>query len=100
LMPRGIRAMNEWTQYNKNGAGRGQSNDMHLQVVGSYFTCQPVTPNGTDPFSFDTATKFNAKPVGSSLDHVMAQQISPSGTPLFMRTGNRNESAGSAISYL
>src|SRR3954451_3933089 len=100
LIPRGIRAMNEWTQYNKDGAGRGQGNDPNLQVVGSYFTLQPVTPNATNPFSFDSATKFNAKPVGSSLDHVMAQQLSPSGAPLFMRVGNKNESAQSAISYL
>jgi hypothetical protein len=100
LIPRGIRAMNEWSVDNKNGAGIGQSNDPNLQVVGSYFTLQPVTPNGTDPYSFDTQYKFNAKPVGSSLDHVMAQQLSPSGTPLFMRVGNRNDSAQSAISYL
>ena len=100
LIPRGIRAMNEWSVDNKNGAGIGQSNDPNLQVVGSYFTLQPVTPNGTDPFSFDTQYKFNAKPVGSSLDHVMAQQLSPSGTPLFMRVGNRNDSPQSAISYL
>ena len=100
LIPRGIRAMNEWTANNKNGEGRGQSNDPHTQVVGSYLTLQPVTPNGTDPFSFDTATKFNAKPVGTSLDHVMAQQLSPSGTPLFMRVGNMNEGAMNAISYL
>jgi hypothetical protein len=100
LIPRGIRAMNEWTQNNRNGAGRGQGNDPHTQVVGSYLTLQPVTPNGTDPFSFDTATKFNAKPVGTSLDHVMAQQLSPSGTPLFMRVGNMNEGAQNAISYL
>ena len=81
LIPRGIRAMNEWTQSNRgsgaSAAGRGQANDPHLNVAGSYFTLQPVTPNGTDPFSFDTAYKFNAKPIGSSLDHVMAQQLSP-----------------------
>ena len=100
LIPRGIRAMNEWTASNKDGAGRGQGNDPNLQVVGSYFTLQPVTPNSNDPFSFDTATKFNAKPVGSSLDHVMAQQLSPGGLPLFMRVGNRNDSPQSAISYL
>jgi len=100
LIPRGIRAMNEWTANNKDGAGRGQSNDPHLQVVGSYFTLQPITPNGTDPFSFDTATKFNAKPVGTSLDHVIAQQLSPSGTPLFMRVGNHAEGPSNAISYL
>ena len=90
--------MDAWTT--RNGAGIGQSNDPNLKVVGSYFTLQPVTPNGTDPYSFDTEYKFNAKPVGSSLDHVMAQQLSPSGTPLFMRVGNRNDSPQSAISYL
>jgi Protein of unknown function (DUF1552) len=105
LIPRGIRAMNEWTQSNSGGSsGRGQGNDPHLNVSGSYFTLQPVTPNTNNPFSFDMATKFNAKPVGSSLDHVIAQQISPSGTPLFMRVGNSGGAAGeqpmSNISYL
>ncbi len=100
LIPRGIRAMNEWTRNNRDGGGRGQANDPNLQVVGSYFTLQPVTPNASDPFSFDTATKFNAKPVGSSLDHVMAQQLSPSGTPLLMRVGNRVDGPSTAISYL
>jgi hypothetical protein len=95
LLPRGIRAMNEWTSTME----RGQGNDPHLNAVGSYFTCQPVTPNSNDPFSFDSATKFNAKPIGPSLDHVMAAQLSPSGTPLFMRVGNANDSAYSAISY-
>ena len=73
-------------------------------MAGSYFTLQPVTPNSNDPFSFDSATKFNAKPVGTSLDHVMAQQLSPNGTPLFMRVGNSGGSNGesplSNISYL
>jgi hypothetical protein len=100
LIPRGIRAMNEWTADNKNGGGLGQANDPHLNVTASLFTLQPVTPNSTDPFNFAAETKFNAKPVGSSLDHVMAQQLSPSGAPLFMRVGNRNESPQSAISYL
>jgi hypothetical protein len=104
LIPRGIRGMNEWTSGNTvkgtTASGRGQSNDPHLNVAGSYFTLQPVTPSGTDPFSFDTAYKFNAVPIGSSLDHIMAQQLSPQGTPLFMRVGNRSDSAQSAISYL
>jgi hypothetical protein len=95
LLPRGVRAMNEWT----SGLTRGQGNDPHLQVVGSYFTCHPVTPNSNDPFSFNTATKFQALPLGPSLDHVIAQQLSPQGTPLFMRVGNRTENAQSAISY-
>jgi hypothetical protein len=104
LIPRGIRGMNEWTSGNRGSgataAGRGQANDPHLNVAGSYFTLQPVTPSGTDPFSFDTAFKFNAVPIGSSLDHIMAQQLSPNGTPLFMRVGNRNDGAQSGISYL
>src|SRR4029079_14119672 len=58
---------------------------------------QPVPASGTDPFSFDTAYKFNALPIGSSLDHVMAQQRSPQGTPLFMRVGNRSDAAQSAV---
>jgi hypothetical protein len=82
LIPRGIRSMNEWTA----NMVRGQGNDSHTQIAGSYFTCQPVTPNSNNPFSFEQATKFNAKPVGPSLDHVMAQQLSPSGTPLLLNT--------------
>ena len=104
LIPRGIRAMNEWEQGNTNGAGRGQGNDPHLNPCGSYFTLQPVTPNSNDPFSFSQDTKFNAMPVGSSLDQIMAQQLSQSGSPLFMRVGNsggtNGESPQSNISYL
>ena len=101
LMPRGMRTMNEWTASNKGaGTGRGQGNDSHTQIAGSVFTCQPVTPNSNDPFSFTAATKFNAMPVGPSLDHVMAQQLSPKGAPLFMNVnGQSKETAQSAISY-
>jgi hypothetical protein len=95
LIPRGIRSMNEWTA----NMVRGQGNDSHTQIAGSYFTCQPVTPNSNNPFSFDQATKFNAKPVGPSLDHVMAQQLSPNGTPLLLNTAGQNDGAQSAISY-
>ncbi|WP_437521661.1 DUF1552 domain-containing protein [Sorangium sp. So ce726] len=95
LMPRGIRTMNEWTANLK----RGQGNDPHLQVVASYFTCQPVTPNKNEPFSFQTSTRFTPKAVGPSLDHVMAQQISPNGAPLLLNTAGQNDSAQSAISY-
>ncbi len=104
LIPRGIRAMNEWTSSNRGSGGRGQGNDPHLNVAGSFFTCQPVTPNSNDPFSFNLATKAQAKPVATSLDHIMAQQISPNGTPLFMRVGNSGGSAGdnppSCVSWL
>jgi hypothetical protein len=95
LIPRGIRSMNEWTA----NMVRGQGNDSHTQIAGSFFTCQPVTPNSNNPFSFDQATKFNAKPVGPSLDHVMAQQLSPNGTPLLLNTAGQNDGAQSAISY-
>ena len=95
LMPRGIRAMNEWTPY----MTRGQGNDPMTQVAGSYFTCQPVTPNSDDPFDFNTEKKNNAKPIGPSLDHVIAQQLSPDGEPLFIRVGNGSDPPMSAISY-
>jgi len=95
LIPRGIRAMNEWT----GTLLRGQGNDQHTQVCGSYFTCQPVTPNSDDPFSFNTATKFNAMPIGRSLDHVLAEQLSPGGLPLYLRVGNRKDTPSVGISY-
>jgi hypothetical protein len=95
LMPRGIRAMNEWTAT----MVRGQGNDENTQVNGSYFTCHPVTPNSNDPFSFNTATKFYAMPTGPSLDHVIARQLSPQGTPLLMNTIGGNDNSQSAISY-
>ena len=96
LIPRGIRAMNEWT----TKMARGQGNDPHTQVVGSYFTCQPVTPNSNDPFSFNAETKFRAMPIGPSLDHVIAQQLSPGGTPLLLRVaGTKAETPATGISY-
>ncbi|HET7539835.1 MAG TPA: DUF1552 domain-containing protein [Polyangiaceae bacterium] len=95
LVPRGIRAMNEWT----TKLTRGQGNDQHLQASASYFTCQPVTPNSDDPFSFNAAVKFNAMPLGRSLDHVLAEQLSPGGQPLYMRVGNRTENRQTGISY-
>ncbi len=95
LIPRGIRAMNEWNAQ----MSRGQGNDPHLQANASYFTCQPVTPNSDDPFNFDQATKFNAKPVGRSLDHVIAEQLSPGGAPLFLRVGGLNDNPMTGISY-
>jgi hypothetical protein len=95
LMPRGIRSMNEWT----TTMVRGQGNDIHLQEVASFLTCQPVTPNSNDPFYTASATKFDAMPVGPSLDHVIAQQLSTSGTPLLMRVGNITDTPSTAMSY-
>ncbi|RYZ02707.1 MAG: DUF1552 domain-containing protein [Myxococcales bacterium] len=94
LLPRGIRAMNEWTA----AMVRGQGNDPHTQVVGSYFTCQPVTPNSNDPFSFGDS-KFRAMPVGPSLDHVIAQQLSLTAESMVMNVGGFKEQQQSAVSY-
>jgi len=93
--------MNEWTSNNRGaGKGRGQGNDSHTQCAGTALTLQPVTPNSDDPFSFNMATKFNATPLGISLDHVMAAQLSPNGTPLYMDVaGVKTVGAQAAISY-
>ena len=95
LIPRGIRAMNEWT----STLLRGQGNDPHAQVCGSYFTCHPVTPNSDDPLGGPTGTLFQPKPTGRSLDHVIAEQLSPGGLPLFLRAGNFSDNHQSYISY-
>ncbi len=95
LIPRGIRAMNEWTAHLE----RGQGNDSHIQVTGSYFTCYPVTLNSNNPFHFDTYTRFVPEAMGPSLDHVMAQQLSPGGLPLYLRVGNQAESPRTTVSY-
>jgi len=95
LIPRGIRANNEWT----SKLLRGQGNDPHAQAAGSYFTCQPLTPNSNEPFSLETMTKFTPRPMGPSLDHVMSKQISAGGTPLLMNVSGGRDSAQSAISY-
>ncbi|HKO53025.1 MAG TPA: DUF1552 domain-containing protein [Polyangiaceae bacterium] len=84
LLPRGIRAMNEWT----STLARGQGNDMHSQMASSFFTCQPVLPNSDEPFLNNIPSRFPPKPIGPSLDHVMAKQLSPNGTPLFIRLAN------------
>src|SRR5579871_159755 len=75
LMVRGIRAMNQWTFQ----GSLGQTTDPHTQPCGSYFTCQPVTPDNG---------KFTATPTGRSLDHYVAEQINPNGGgPLFIQIG-------------
>src|SRR5688500_4199756 len=72
LMPRGIRAMNEWSC----GGTHGQTTDPHTQVCGTYFNCAPVSGG-----------KFDAVATARTLDHVCAEQVSPNGTPLFMQIG-------------
>lgn len=95
LIPRGIRAMNQWSPT----MDLGQGNDTHFHV-GSFFTCQPITPNSDSPFGIDgTSSRFPPKPVGPSLDHVMARQISPQGQPLLISVANQTDSGNSTISY-
>jgi len=95
LLPRGIRAMNEWTP----DLSLGQGNDMHTQMAASFFTCQPVTPNSDEPFRTVPGTRFPVMPVGPSLDHVMAKQLSPQGVPLSIRLSNSIEPSQFAISW-
>lgn len=84
LMPRGIRAMNEWSF----GGELGQTTDPHTQVCGSFFSCYPVSGG-----------KFDATSTGRTLDHICAEQVSPNGSPLFMQIGGVRNDAQSAISY-
>jgi hypothetical protein len=102
LMPRGIRAMNEWSFEQSNG----QETDPHTQVMASYFTCCPV--DGQSGLNFgDTGIrsgvperKFDARPVGGrSLDHVCAEQLSPNGTPLMMAIGGAQGGEMNNFSY-
>jgi hypothetical protein len=95
LIPRGIRAMNEWT----SSRARGQGNDPHTQVTGSLLSCQPVLPHSSNPFDFDQSKKFDAKPMGRTLDHVIAEQISQTKAPLLLRVGNVPDNNMAAISY-
>jgi hypothetical protein len=98
LMPRGIRAMNEWSFQGT----LGQKNDPHTQVCGSYFTCYPVTPNAPSS-GIDNIGKFDAKPTGRSLDHIAAEQVNKNGAaPLFMQIGGvtgSNSNTQSVISW-
>ena len=79
LMPRGMRAMNEWSF---NGT-LGQKNDPHTNPAGSMFTCFPLTPNSSES-SASNAGKFDAKPTGRSLDHIAAGAVNKAtnGMPL------------------
>jgi hypothetical protein len=88
LMVRGVRAMNEWSFQ----GSYGQTTDPHTQVCGSYFTCQPVTPDDG---------KFNATPTDRSLDHVCAEQVNPSGAaPLFLQIGGVSGSTSNTQSVI
>jgi len=94
LLPRGIRSMNEWTM----DVSLGQGNDFHTNVTGSYFTCQPLTPNSDEPVVFSDEIKM-ALPMGPSLDHVIAEQLSPDGAPLVMNVSGTTQYGYNAISF-
>ena len=100
LMPRGIRAMNEWSFEGT----LGQKNDPHTNPCGSMFTAYPLTPNSTTS-SASNPGKFDAKPTGKSLDHIAAAAVNktssgqpasaatPGAAPLFMQIGGVQGSA-------
>jgi hypothetical protein len=59
-----------------------------------------VTPNTNNPFDINnTAAKFNALPTGPSLDHVIARQISPDHSPLFMRVSGTQDNNQTGVSF-
>ena len=93
LMPRGIRAMNEWTP----DASLGQGNAGF--TAGSYFTCAPLTPHSSDPFQPTQGSRFSPYPTAPSLDHVCAKQLSEDGFPLLLRLA-ATESQAAFISFL
>jgi hypothetical protein len=78
LMPRGIRAMNEWSFQQE----LGQETDPHTQVMNAFFTGCPTDGwsglGQNPPAGVNSATpkrKSNGKPVGGrSLDHVCASR--------------------------
>jgi hypothetical protein len=94
LMPRGMRAMNEWSFEGT----LGQKNDPHTNPAGSMFTAHPLTPNSTTS-SASNPGKFDAKPTGRSLDHIAAAAVNkpangqpisatnPGAAPLYMQIG-------------
>ena len=98
LIPRGIRAMNEWTAANTARMGAARATTAHADSTGSYFTCSRSRPTATTR-SASTGDQVQRQADRPSLDHVMAQQLSPTGTPLFMRVGNFNDSGTSGVSY-
>lgn len=102
LMPRGIRAMNEWSF----AQDWGQETDPHTQVMSSYFTACPVdgwSGLGNAPAGLRSGIpdrKFDARPVGGrSLDHIIAEQVSPNGTPLVMAIGGSQPGEMTNFSY-
>ena len=90
LMPRGIRAMNEWSfegtlgQKNDPAHERG-SVDVHVPAPDP----QRTTSSASNP------GKFDAKPTGRSLDHIAAAAVNKNGAPapLFMQIGGVQGSA-------
>jgi len=92
LLPRGIRAMNEWTEDNSLGQGN------ILGIAGSYFTCAPVSPNGSNPLD-SGGSQFLPQPMAASLDHVCAAQLTPDAPPLVLRVSGQSDDDRTSVSY-
>lgn len=98
LIPRGIRGINEWTF----GREFGQETDPHSQVMASYMTLQPVdrTSSGQTIGGGLNFDKLNALAYGRSWDHVVAEQLNPSGVgPLVAHIGGARTDSISNMSY-
>ena len=99
LIPRGIRAMNEWSQYNTGpGHGLGQGNDPHLNGPRRSSRCSRSRPTPTTRSVSTRTTSSTPCRSARSLDHIMAQQLSPKGTPLSCGLATGTIRAQSAIS--
>lgn len=80
LIPRGFKSLNEY--------GRGQTKDPHNQAMGSKLTCAPIDMNG------------NNYAMGMSVDHEMAKQMNPDGSPpLLLSVGQSSTSIKEVISF-
>ncbi len=103
LMPRGIRAMNEWSFTQDYG----QETSPHVQAMGSLFTCCHYT--GGPAWSSARKNRIRedvpphgdqARPWGGrSLDHVCAEQLRPGGVPLLLAVGRVQSGEYSNFSY-
>jgi hypothetical protein len=106
LMPRGIRAMNEWSFQQE----LGQETDPHTQVMNAYFTCAPT--DGWSNLSFGNVPglnknaptrKTNGRPVRDrSMDHTIAEIINRADnpTPLYMAIGAAQNSGSNTMTCL
>lgn len=104
LMPRGIRAMNEWSF----GQELGQETDPHTQVMNAFFTCAPTDGwsglgGGAGVNTAAPKRKGNGRPVRDrSMDHTIAEIINRESnpTPLYMAIGTAQNAGNNTMTCL